>query len=362
MGRSIMASVLVVVLAACSATTASPSASAPELPSRSPSVAPSEAPSLEPSVQPSAQPSSSPVALPDGHPAAGLALVQFLEEGSPDSHIFVVEDDGSLRQVTSATTATWPSWSPDGSQIAFNPAKIGSDVLYGVFVINADGTGERFIGDGLNPQWSPDGTKFLFHEQDDVTADPWSIYVADVASGEVTELATGFSETWLPDGRVAFHQMVEGVEGAPPGSLTDVLYVTALEGEPQMAGIETELFWSPDGAWLLEVRDGVVSLGTPNAPGSRELIEGFAPVWSPDGTRFVVGYDFDENASPLIAVMNTDGEQLWSGAVGTDARWSADGTRIAVEAGYPDQMVHVLDAATGEILWEDEGTDPAWMP
>ena len=363
MGRTIIASLLMLALGACSAQVgSSPSASASAMPSPSVSVAPSMAPSAEPSTPPSEEPSSTPVAMPEGHPAAGLTLVQFPEEGSPDSHIFVVEDDGSLRQVTSATTATWPSWSPDGTQIAFNPAKVGASVMYGVFVINADGTGERYIGEGVNPQWSPDGTKILFHEQDDVTADPWSIYVAEVATGEVTELTTGFNEAWLPDGRVAFHQMVEDVEGTPPGSLTDVLFVTELGGEPQMVGMETEMVWSPDDRWLLVIQDGVVSLAIPNQPGSREMIEGFAPVWSPDSTRFVVAYDFDENASPLIAVMNTDGEELWSGAIGTDAKWSADGTRIAVEAGYPDQMVHVLDAATGEILWEDEGTDPAWMP
>ena len=71
-------------------------------------------------------------------------------------------------------------------------------------------------------------------------------------------------------------------------------------------------------------------------------------------------YDVNQDGLPVLAVMDTHGTEVWSGVVGGWPTWSPDGTRLAVEVGVPEPMVRVLDAATGEVIWEAAGSQPAW--
>jgi Tol biopolymer transport system component len=105
---------------------------------------------------------------------------------------------------------------------------------------------------------------------------------------------------------------------------------------------------------------GTLSLASPDGTAARELAEGFAPVWSPDGTRIVLAYEHDQDATPVLAVVDLDGQRIWSGVSGATPSWSPDGTRIAVEIPYPEPKVQILDAASGAVLWEVEGSQPAW--
>ncbi|HYI67400.1 MAG TPA: hypothetical protein VEW95_10785, partial [Candidatus Limnocylindrales bacterium] len=311
----------------------------------------------------------SPSAAPqwEGHPAAGLALVQFPIPDSPASQVFVVEDDGGMRQVTGSSTsfngATLPVWSPDRAQIAFSGPKVGGDGVKGeIGVVNADGTGEREISEGRDVSWSPDGTMILVGEVDDVTSDPPSMYLVDVATGEITDVGIGYQPRWLPDGeRFSFYRNVQGRVPDDEEAISTVLFVVALDGSEQVEIAEnTEGYWSPDGSAMVLVREGTISLAEPDGTDAREIADGFQPVWSPDGTRILLEYAHDENATPILAVIDLDGERIWSDVPGTFPTWSPDGTRIAVEIPYPEPMVQVLDAATGDVLWEVEGSSPAW--
>src|SRR6266508_4573349 len=52
-----------------------------------------------------------------------------------------------------------PAWSPDGTKLAFTGDDGKTDGLY---VMNADGTGFRWLAEGSRPVWSPDGSRILF--------------------------------------------------------------------------------------------------------------------------------------------------------------------------------------------------------
>jgi Tol biopolymer transport system component len=93
-----------------------------------------------------------------------------------DSHIYVTEADGSkgrrLSRVESSDNI--PDWSPDGKKIAFAGVRGTAVVSADVYVMNADGTGERRLtkfpnGDGecfhggiAGIDWSPDGGRIVF--------------------------------------------------------------------------------------------------------------------------------------------------------------------------------------------------------
>lgn len=348
MSRTFAAAVLVLALTACG-TSGAPS---PTATSSGPG---------EPSPNASA---SAPVA-PGEHPAVGLALVQFPGGADdPASQVFVVEADGSLRQVTGlggSAGASHPAWSPDRSQIAIGPPKVGSSGIVGqVSVVNADGTGERSLGVGENPRWSPDGTRLLVAEVDDVTTDPRSMWIIDVGTGELTDLGLGFIAQWMADGeRISFRRILDTADG----SFADGLFVMTLAtGETQELETrsESDAVWAPDGSGMLVSHDGSLAVAEPDGSGARDLVEGFAPVWAPDSSRVVFAYDVDQDATPVLAAVDLEGEALWSGTVGANPTWSPDGTRIAVEIPVPEPMVRVLDAASGDVLWEIEGMEPAW--
>ena len=67
-----------------------------------------------------------------------------------------------------------PSWSPDGSRIAFQHSEYlssrdGNSQIYvsQIYVMNADGTGQTNLTNtdthDIAPSWSPDGSRIAFH-------------------------------------------------------------------------------------------------------------------------------------------------------------------------------------------------------
>jgi TolB protein len=95
--------------------------------------------------------------------------------------VYVMNADGSgQRRLTRNGARTFaPAWSPDGQRIAFErrlgrgkygPCPgCGRASTFQVYVIDADGTEERRLAqDGAQPPWSPDGRKIAFEKQSDI--------------------------------------------------------------------------------------------------------------------------------------------------------------------------------------------------
>ena len=84
-----------------------------------------------------------------------------------DSEIYVVDlEDGDVQQLTENERDDYaPSWSPDGTRIAFE-SYLDDSFGYELFVMDADGTNQQRLttlpgGDRL-PEWSPNGVTIVF--------------------------------------------------------------------------------------------------------------------------------------------------------------------------------------------------------
>jgi WD40 repeat protein len=115
----------------------------------------------------------SPTWSPDGTKIAFTRLVPDRRQ-TPHAYVYAMNADGSgLRRL--ATEAQSPAWSPDGTRIAFasnrnvDQRRCPEDICIfpgDIYVMNADGTGERRIthnsADDAEPTWSPDGRQIAF--------------------------------------------------------------------------------------------------------------------------------------------------------------------------------------------------------
>jgi len=115
-----------------------------------------------------------------------------------DVHILDAPSKILKRLTFDPQNGMYPTWSPDGLQIAFMSWRNGSTEI---FTMNADGTNQKVLvsmarGSVIDPRWSPDGTKIVFvHVPEERVHDQQSesqervIYTVELASGKMTRLS-----------------------------------------------------------------------------------------------------------------------------------------------------------------------------
>jgi Tol biopolymer transport system component len=128
--------------------------------------------------------------------------------------IYMMNADGTSRnRITRTSTFEYdPVLSPDGTKIAFAALVHPKDRRTNLFIINADGSGQRQITQNpsgklvQSPAWSPDGEKLLFIKRKvnlEITrwGGPPLIYLVDADENNLLKLGEGVSPSWFPDGR-----------------------------------------------------------------------------------------------------------------------------------------------------------------
>ena len=245
-----------------------------------------------------------------------------------NGEIFMMNDDGSnqTRLTVHSAVDLSPSWSPDGSMMAFQSDRDNlEDGRSDIYLMNEDGSNIRRLTTNPafdeGPAWSPDGTRIAFvSTRDDPDNNRRQLYVMNADGSGQTRLTFGSTVdglSWSPDSsQIAFTSYT----GTDTGS--DIFVISAggglvrrLTTDPNYEGSPA---WSPDGGQIafMFYRAGPgqhSDLYVMNADGSdrRNLtdtpnISETGPAWSPDGSAiaFVITPDF---GSSDIYVMYPDG-------------------------------------------------------
>jgi Tol biopolymer transport system component len=238
--------------------------------------------------------------------------------------IWVVNADGSgLRQLTRSGAGFdfEPTWSPDGTRIAFQTTR-GVRPPSGetnIFVIDADGSDERqltrppgFRYGGSSPDWSPDGARIAF-------GSAHGLALVRPSGGSVTLVGvSGDAPRWSPDSSTLAYIAPTG-SGQPTNQ--DVYLVSASGSKPRRLtkepGLEFPGAWSPDGkrlAYFVQVR-GAGHTVIVNRDGSHatQVTRGagtqFPSDWIAD-EQLVVGISKRRQRTPTWYLMRPDGSQL----------------------------------------------------
>jgi TolB protein len=207
-----------------------------------------------------------------------------------------------------------PSWSPDGTKIAFRHERRDESEIW---VMNSDGTGQRRLTAGLSPAWSPDGSKIAYASPGEINCPPGrgprctgiSIMNPD-GSGQhrLPHTDGGEYPSWSPDGkRVAFNSNLTG---------DHVMYIVQADGSKVVdlsrVGEGWQVDWSPDSRSIVFTshRDHAdnytdVYVMRPDGSAVRRLTHsvGYTPAWSPDGDHIVF-------SAPGLSIMDPDGSHV----------------------------------------------------
>lgn len=233
----------------------------------------------------------------------GRRLATAREVGSHAQILTMREDGSEAVQLTHDTTdASMPSWSPDGTRIAFHRVAAGGTGNE-VWVMNADGSDERRVaGDAFAPAYGP-GERLAFSGTS--TAGGVALFILDLATGareRITPVANGSAHgaAWSRDGRIAY-----GFDASP--------------GERAAGAPAHEIrVYDPRTRMTRTVR----------AENGASLNH---PIWSPDGRRI------------LFTRLNLlEGSSIWTMRDdGTDVR------EVPVVAGYEDEGREALGWTAG---------------
>lgn len=356
-------------------------------------------PPLPPVVSPSAIPTGAMALHVASEPTPTDRPILFMSDPDGDGRedVYAVEPhpDGRMTQLTNVATDAISAtvrirgaeWSPDGQWIAYVSNQNGYENVY---AMRPDGTARRRLssaGPGEKRfHWSSDSRRILLEwlevdEDTQAQTSLRSLYWLEPTQAGQTEIVTGsriWNPSWSPDGeQILYAQHID----AEPGLRENAqIHVMRRDGTYKRSLTDDFMHWnqapswSPDGNHIAysSNRDGVnnLMLLDPDTGAATTIFlncaDDFAARWSPDGTRLAVLLDRSPpelrnehrwmyydlvviNAMDGSGVFRVTNNDVFEGQVA----WSPDGALLAFESGAIDVSTWSLAADTREIFVSD---------
>ncbi len=270
-----------------------------------------------------------------GEPGISLTRIVFARGSADRRDIWCVDYDGEnlLRLTANRTLNLFPTWSPDGKQVAFMSWREGQQ---GTYLLDTATGGVRLVsespGSNLGPAWHPDGTELLVSLS---KVGQHEIYRMDLRGRIKRRLtispAIEVSPTWSPNGR-------------------DIVFTSDRSGTPQLYIMDA------DGS------------------GRRRLTyEGRyndSAAWSPSGEQIVYACR-ESDLTQLILIESTGEnrriltEESWRNC--EDPAWAPDGRHLVFASDRTGVFkLYVMDVVEGTVRRLTDGpepdTTPGWSP
>ncbi len=316
------------------------------------------------------------------------------QERKSDS-LFTVEKYLDFEQVAD------PQIAPDGSQIIYTRRhvnKLEDRFDAELWIVNADGTKNRFLTKGGGARWSPDGTRIAYLNDGDPRGTQLFVRWMDAegAMSQITRVDQNPGDIkWAPDGKsIGFSMLVptertwhidmpaapQGAHWTPPPKYENSLHYRQDRVGFTKPGFLHLFVVSADGGTAREITKGDWSVGA-RFDGQ---VGAVGWDWMPDGKTIVVAAIDDpnpdlvyRNSSILSIDVATGAKKRLTSQAGSwdDPVVSPDGRRIAF-SGYPSmkatyqaseiylmnadgsgsQKITTLDRDPGGILWARDGS------
>lgn len=183
--------------------------------------------------------------------------IAFVSDREGGYEIYIIDSDGANPRNLSFNKGQdlWPSWSPDGTTIAYSHGAGSRGKRY-VYLINADGTGKMRLAEGNAPSFSPDGNKLIFTKYTSDENKATTLHMMDLANKKIStityknELALKSAPSFSGDGKSLVMIQQESLN-EPSSIITMNLDGTSVNTIFESLGRVSDTKWSSDNQLIL---------------------------------------------------------------------------------------------------------------